>query len=85
MIETNFPGGNVFIENINGFDALLTRDMRNTIGDWFYWSFRAIFDEKGEYRFAFTQSGSFASFGPAATGPDSAGSMRSSDRIFPTI
>ena len=67
MIETNFPGGNVFIENINGFDALLTRDMRNTIGDWVYLSFRAIFDEKGEYRFAFTQSGSIASFGPAAS------------------
>lgn len=66
-IETAFPGGNVFIEDINGFEVLLTRDMRNTEGDWFYWAFRACFDKTGEYRFTFTRPNSCGSCGPAAS------------------
>lgn len=69
-IETAFPGGNVFIEDINGFEVRLTRDMRNTEGDWFYWAFRAIFDQVGEYRFTFTQPHSSTSCGPAVSYDD---------------
>ncbi len=69
-IETSFPGGNVFIEDINGKEVLLTRDMRNTKGDWFYWSFKAIFDAPGVYRFSFTQPNSCTSCGPAASYDD---------------
>ncbi|MBR2372948.1 MAG: hypothetical protein IKA87_01820 [Lentisphaeria bacterium] len=69
-IETAFTGGNVFIENINGFDVLLTRDMRNSEGDWFYWAFRAIFDKIGEYRFTFTSPHSLSSCGPAVSYDD---------------
>jgi len=29
-IDISFPGGNIFIEDINGFDVTLTKDMRNT-------------------------------------------------------
>ena len=66
-IESAFPGGNVFIEDINGFEVLLTRDMRNTAGDWFYWCFKALFDEEGLYRFTFTQPDSCSSCGPAVS------------------
>lgn len=66
-IETAFPGGNVFIEDINNFEVLLTRDMRNTKGDWFYWAFQAHFDQVGQYRFRFTQPNSCSSCGPAVS------------------
>ena len=66
-IETAFPGGNVFIESISGFEVTLTRDMRNTEGDWFYWAFRALFDEIGMYRFTFTQPNSLTSGGAAVS------------------
>lgn len=69
-IETAFPGGNVFIEDINGFEVTLARDMRNTEGDWFYWMFRALFDQKGEYRFTFTQNNSCGTRGPAVSYDD---------------
>ena len=69
-IETAFPGGNVFIENIDGFEVTLARDMRNTEGNWFYWAFRALFDEIGVYRFAFTQENSCTSGGPAVSYDD---------------
>lgn len=69
-IETAFPGGNVFIEDINGFDILLTRDMRNSASTWFYWAFRAIFDQIGEYHFTFTTSNLLSSCGPAVSYDD---------------
>ena len=66
-IETSIPGGNIFIEDINGFEVRLTRDMRNTEGDWFYWAFKAVFEEVGQYRFTFTQPDSCSSCGPAVS------------------
>ena len=69
-IDISFPGGNIFIEDINGFDVTLTKDMRNTEGDWFYWAFRGTFDEVGTYHFTFTNGWACGARGPAVSYDD---------------
>lgn len=64
-IDTSFPGGNVFLENIDGFEVLLAKDLRNTTTNWFYWAFRCTFGQPGEYHFRFTNGTACGSRGPA--------------------
>lgn len=66
-IDISFPGGNIFIEDINGYDITLAKDLRNTQGDWFYWSFRAHFDKTGTYNFHFTNGIACGTRGPAVS------------------
>ncbi|MCL2120216.1 MAG: hypothetical protein FWH27_17510 [Planctomycetaceae bacterium] len=39
-IDADFPGGNIQVLGIDGDNVRLQRDIRDTEGDWFYWSFR---------------------------------------------
>lgn len=39
-IDTDFPGGNIVVDSIQGDTILLHQDLRDTEGDWFYWYFR---------------------------------------------
>lgn len=66
-IDISFPGGNIFIEDINGFDVTLTKDLRNTDGDWFYWAFRCTFDAIGRYNFKITNGWGCGARGPAVS------------------
>ncbi|MBO5958602.1 MAG: hypothetical protein J6Q65_00620 [Lentisphaeria bacterium] len=66
-IDTSFPGGNIFIEDIDGFEVTLTKDLRNTDGDWFYWAFRCTFDAIGTYHFKFTNGWACGARGPAVS------------------
>lgn len=69
-IDISFPGGNVFIEDINGFEVTLTKDLRNTEGNWFYWAFRGTFDAPGTYYFSFTNGIAVGTRGPAVSYDD---------------
>ncbi len=69
-IDISFPAGNVFVENINGFEVMLTRDLRNTDSDWFYWAFRGTFDEPGTYHFQFSSNYTVGARGPAVSYDD---------------
>ncbi len=69
-IDISFPAGNIFVEDINGFDVILTRDLRNTEGDWFYWAFRGTFDAIGTYHFNFTSVNVIGARGPAISYDD---------------
>ncbi len=66
-IDISFPAGNVFIEDINGFDVRLAKDLRNSSEDWFYWAFRANFDAPGTYHFTFSGQNSIGARGPAVS------------------
>lgn len=66
-IDISIPGGNVFIENIDGFDITLAKDLRNSASDWFYWAFRVRFDEIGLYHFHFTNGFACGARGPAVS------------------
>lgn len=66
-IDDNTPGGNIIVGDINGFDITLAKDLRDTEGEWFYWCFRAVFDETGLYSFHFTNGYACGARGPAAS------------------
>ena len=66
-IDINFQGGNIFIEDINDYKITLTKDLRNSTGDWFYWSFRVQFNAIGLYNFHFTNGYACGTRGPAVS------------------
>lgn len=38
-IHCNFTGGNIDVKNIDGDNIFVERQLRDTVGDWFYWAF----------------------------------------------
>src|SRR5699024_8061325 len=40
QVDTEFPGGNAVIERVDADRIELRPDIRDTIGDWFYWCVR---------------------------------------------
>ncbi|HTL51209.1 MAG TPA: peptidase M14 [Planctomycetota bacterium] len=40
QIDHDFPGGNIVVEKIDGDEIWLRQDLRDTVGNWFYWAFR---------------------------------------------
>ena len=66
-IDTEFPGGNVIVEKVDGFNVSLKRDLRDTVGSWFYWCFRVNFRKAGTYRFRFLHSNAIGTCGPAVS------------------
>ena len=64
-IDSAFPGGNIFIEGIEGSDVFLRQDLRDTAIDWFYWCFRVRGAEGRSLRFVVTASPALGVRGPA--------------------
>jgi Zinc carboxypeptidase len=69
-IDSTIPGGNIIVKNINEFDIVLLKDMRDTSGKWFYWEFKAVFHTPGTYTFIFDDGTSISSRGPALSYDD---------------
>jgi hypothetical protein len=42
---SDFPGGNIVLERIEGDDVSVHQDLRDTKGDWFYWYFASYVAE----------------------------------------
>ena len=63
-IDTNFAGGNIFVENISGDTLFVRPDLRDTEGEWFYWYFKIRGAENRLLTVQFTQSNVFSSAGP---------------------
>ncbi len=64
-IDGHFPGGNIVVERIEGDDAFLRQDLRDTEGWWFYWYFRARHAGGRTVRVHFTNKSAFGPQGPA--------------------
>lgn len=64
-ISNRIPGGNIRVISIEGKRALLDVELRDTKGDWFYWSFQAVFPEPGIYEFRFECPNRICTRGPA--------------------
>jgi Zinc carboxypeptidase len=69
-IDSTIPGGNIIVKNVNEFDVILSKDMRDTSGKWFYWEFKAIFHKPGIYTFIFDDESGISSRGPALSYDD---------------
>lgn len=65
QIDTEFPGGNIIVDNIKGDSVRLQQDLRDTEGKWFYWSFRIQGAANRTLNFEFTNGGVIGSRGPA--------------------
>ena len=65
MITNRIPGGNIRVVSVMGRNIELDVEMRDSAGDWFYWCFKAVFPEKGVYRFHFVRDNKVGTRGPA--------------------
>ena len=83
ILSNDLPGGNCRILAVDGRDALLEEEQRDSKKEWFYWKFRAVFDAPGEYRFRFARPNKVGTRGPAVSA-DRGGSWRwLSEDFFP--
>jgi hypothetical protein len=67
QIDADFPGGNIRVVAINGDSIQLQQDLRDTEGQWFYWSFRIRGAARRTLHFEFTNGGVISSRGPAVS------------------
>ncbi len=66
-IASDFPGGNIVIERIEGDDVFVHQDLRDTKGDWFYWYFAVRGAQGRELTFHFTRSRAIGPLGPGVS------------------
>lgn len=67
VIDAAFPGGNIVVERVDGDEAWVRQDLRDTDMDWFYWCFRVRGAAGRLLRVHFTGSGAFGTRGPAVS------------------
>jgi hypothetical protein len=66
-LDCTFPGGNIQIEKHDGDTFFIKQDLRDTEGDWFYWSFRVHGAAGKTLTFNFTGSDVIGVRGPAVS------------------
>lgn len=64
-IDSNFPGGNIVIDKIEGSRVYLHQDLRDTPTYWFYWHFRVRGAAGRRLSFHFTRGRALGERGPA--------------------
>lgn len=71
-IDSNFPGGNIVIDKIEATDGepvvvTVRPDLRDTMTDWFYWSFRVQQAQGKTVEFRFDKPNRIGARGPAVS------------------
>lgn len=66
-IASDFPGGNIVLEKIEGHDVYVHPDLRDTKGDWFYWYFAVRGAAGRELTFHFTRGKAIGLSGPGVS------------------
>ncbi|MGB3774850.1 MAG: hypothetical protein WA951_06300, partial [Leeuwenhoekiella sp.] len=66
-INTNFPGGNVLVDNVVGDTVYFKPDLRDTHGEWFYWNFEAVTKVQKRWYFKAEKKDVLTSLGAAAS------------------
>ena len=64
-VDADFAGGNIIVERIVDDEVFLRQDLRDTVGDWFYWAFRVRGGAGRNLKFHFTGSDVVGVRGPA--------------------
>ena len=67
IIDSDFPGGNIVLERVEGDHVYLHQDPRDTEGFWFYWYFRVREAAGRTLTFHFTKGNVLGVLGPAAS------------------
>jgi hypothetical protein len=63
----DFPGANIIVERVDGDTVYLRQDLRDTVGDWFYWNFKVQGAANRTVTFRFTLSDVIGARGPAVS------------------
>lgn len=63
-IASDFPGGNIVVEKIEEEDVFVHQELRDTRGDWFYWSLAVRGAQGRTLNFHFTKSKAIGLLGP---------------------
>lgn len=66
-ISTDFPGGNAIIRKIENNTVYLDSDLRDTVGDWFYWAICVSGAEGQTLTFDFGEKVRIGYYGPAVS------------------
>lgn len=72
-VDCDFPAGNIVVDDVVGDDVFVRQDLRDTQGDWFYWSFRVRGAAGRRVTFHFTASNVIGVRGPAVNALDGHG------------
>jgi hypothetical protein len=67
QVDAGFPGGNIILDKVEGDNVHLHQDLRDTAGDWFYWSFRVRGAQGRTLTFHFTKGNPIGVRGPAVS------------------
>jgi len=67
IIDSEFPGGNLLIDRVQGDRVFLCQDVRDTRGTWFWWHFRVRGAAGRTLTFAFTKGNVIGVRGPAVS------------------
>lgn len=65
QVDAEIPGGNIVVDKIDGDVVSVHQDLRDTTGDWFYWSFRVRGAQGRTLTFQFTKGNVVGVLGPA--------------------
>ncbi|MFX0101261.1 MAG: M14-type cytosolic carboxypeptidase [Candidatus Hodarchaeota archaeon] len=66
-IDSDFPGGNIKFITIEDDEVVITPDLRDTEGHWFWWYFRVTGASDEEIRFVFASPGTIGTNGIAVS------------------
>src|SRR5262245_48452310 len=66
-IDSDFPGGNIIVDKIDGNAVHLRQDQRDTDYPWFYWHFRVRGGQGRTLDFRFTRGPVLGPRGPAVS------------------
>lgn len=66
-VDAAFPGGNIAVDKLDGDNVYVHQDLRDTAGDWFYWSFRVRGAAGRKLTFHFTKGNPVGVRGPAVS------------------
>jgi len=67
VVDSEFAGGNIIVDAIEGDTISVHQDLRDTTGDWFYWYFRVRGASGRELTVRFTGSNVIGTRGPAVS------------------
>lgn len=67
VVDSDFPGGNIIVDSIDGTDIRVHQDLRDTQGHWFYWYFRTRGLAGRSIECTFTQGDVMGVRGPAVS------------------
>ena len=66
-VDSAFPGGNIIVDSIQGDTINVHQDLRDTVGEWFYYYFRVRGAAGRSITVNFTQRNPLTALGPAVS------------------